>query len=84
MNQQSSDTEYNILNLWVIFPKYSHLTSMNVVFKLIAAQYCISSRNQSFDLLCKSNEWFLYEMQHWAEITLTNPSVFEFFIAKSD
>ena len=57
---------------------------MNVVFKLIAAQYCISSRNQSFDLLCKSNEWFLYEMQHWAEITLTNPSVFDFFIAKSD
>ena len=29
----------------------------------ISAQYCISYRNQS-----KPNEWFLYEMQHWAEI----------------
>lgn len=47
-------------------------------------QCYFSYRNQSFDLLCKSNEWFLYEMQHWAEITLTNPSVFDFFIAKSD
>ena len=29
---------------------------------------CISYRNQSFDLLCKSNDLFLYEMQHWADM----------------
>ena len=34
----------------------------------IPVQYCISYRNQSFDLHCKSNDWFLYEMQHWPKI----------------
>ena len=29
---------------------------------------CISFRNQSFDLDSKSLDWFLYEMQHWAEM----------------
>ena len=28
----------------------------------------MSYRNQSFVLLCKINDWFLYEMQHWAEM----------------
>ena len=28
---------------------------------------CISYRNQSIDLLCKSNDWFLYEMQYWTD-----------------
>ena len=32
--------------------------------KLILAQPCISCRNQSFVLLCKTNDWFLYEMQY--------------------
>ena len=27
---------------------------------------CISYRNQSFDLQWKSNDWFLYKMQHWS------------------
>ena len=30
--------------------------------------FYISYGNQSFDLLCESNSWFQYEMQHWAEI----------------
>ena len=25
-------------------------------------------RNQSFSLLCKITDWFLYETQHWAEM----------------
>ena len=32
------------------------------------AEYCISSRNQSFDLHCKSNDWLLDEIQNWAEM----------------
>ena len=28
----------------------------------------VSYRNHSFDFFSKSNDWFLYEMQHWAEI----------------
>ena len=28
----------------------------------------ISYRNQLLDLQSKSNYWFLYEMQHWAEM----------------
>ena len=31
----------------------------------ISAQSCIPYRNPSFDLPCKSNGWFLYEMEHW-------------------
>ena len=34
----------------------------------IIAQCCISYKNQSFDLHYNSNDWFLYEMQHWAEM----------------
>ena len=30
--------------------------------------YLISDRTQSFDFQRKSNDWFLYEMQHWAEM----------------
>ena len=33
---------------------------------------CISYRNQLFGFLCKSNDWFLYQMQHWAEIGYSN------------
>ena len=29
---------------------------------------CVSYRNQSFVLLCKANEWFLYETQLLAEM----------------
>ena len=29
--------------------------------------HCILYTNQSFDLQCKSNDWFIYEMQNWAE-----------------
>ena len=34
----------------------------------ISAQRCILCRNQIFDLYYKSSDWFLYEMQHWAEV----------------
>ena len=36
-------------------------------FRPISALCCVSYRNQSYDLHCKSNDWFLYETQHWAE-----------------
>ena len=36
--------------------------------KSISAHYCISYRNQLFDLQCKSNNGFLYEMQHVFEV----------------
>ena len=38
--------------------------------KSISPKCCISYRNQ-FDLQCKSNDWFLFKMQHWAEMILT-------------
>ena len=28
----------------------------------------LSGKNHSIDLLSKSVDWFLYEMQHWAEV----------------
>ena len=31
---------------------------------LNSAQCCVSYRNQSFVLLCKTNDWFLYETKH--------------------
>ena len=34
----------------------------------ISAQCCISYRNQAFVLLCKGNDWFLCEIQHWFEM----------------
>ena len=34
----------------------------------ISAQCYVWCRNQSFDLQCISNGWFLYEMQHWIEM----------------
>ena len=42
-------------------------------FQSISAHCCISYRNHSFDLASKSNDWFLYEMQHWA--TLRNDEI---------
>ena len=30
-------------------------------------QCCVSYRNQTFVLLFKTNDWFLFETQHWAE-----------------
>ena len=35
----------------------------------ISAKCCISYRNQSSDLLCKSKDWFLYEMPHKAKMS---------------
>ena len=34
----------------------------------ILAQCYITYRNQSFDLVSKSNDWFLCEMYHWVEM----------------
>ena len=36
---------------------------------------CVSYRNQSIDLHCKSNDWFLYEMQLWAEMSWISISI---------
>ena len=34
----------------------------------ISAQFCFSYRNQSFGLLSKINDWFLYDAQHRPEM----------------
>ena len=63
------------LNKWIpvalplnkFFWFFSKTNSWNVTLKtavLLSAQFCISYGNQLFDLLCKSNDWFLYEKQH--------------------
>ena len=45
----------------------------------ISVQCSISYRKQSFDLL-----WFLYEMQHWAEVGLVHMmNLYIFLIAKN-
>ena len=44
--------------------------------QLISAQCYISHINQSCDLQCKPNDWFLYEMQHWAEMNEGKPKHF--------
>ena len=36
--------------------------------ELISGQYYVSYGNQSFDLLWKTNDRFLYETQHLAEM----------------
>ena len=46
---------------------YLHILIMKLVLPS-SAQCCIPYRNQSFDLHCKSNDWFLYEIEHWAEM----------------
>ena len=37
----------------------------------ISAQCYIPHKNQSFDFQYKTNDSFLYEMQHWTEMSLT-------------
>ena len=34
----------------------------------LSGHNCISYRNQSFDIQRKSDDWFLYGIQHWAEM----------------
>ena len=47
-------------------------------------QCCIPYRNQSFDLHRKSNDWFLYEIEHWTEmgncvcVFILRPSLFPY------
>ena len=36
----------------------------------ISGQCCVSYRNQSFFFLCKTNDWFLYETQHFIKMGL--------------
>ena len=40
------------------------LQSLFLGQSLFSSQYYISYRNQSNNFYCKSNNWFLYEMQH--------------------
>ena len=42
--------------------------SGHIIALPVSVKYCISYRNQSFDLQSESNDWFLYGMQHWAEM----------------
>ena len=44
--------------------------SLNVLTHFSAVLHFI--QNQSFDLQYKSIDWFLYEMQHWAEMGSCN------------
>ena len=55
------------------------LSSGNLAYPILA-QRCISYGNQSFDLNCKSNDWFLYEMQHWAEM---GKVLFQWFVSSN-
>ena len=51
---------------------YEHLSPIFkyvlVCLKPIFAQCCITYRNQSPDLKSKTNDWFLHERPHWAEM----------------
>ena len=38
------------------------------LFYLLSGQCWVLNRNQSFVFLCKTNDWFLHETQHWCEI----------------
>ena len=40
----------------------------------------MSCRNHSSDLQCKSNDWFLYELQHWAEMSESVEGMYTFKI----
>ena len=42
-----------------------HLTSHD---QMILAQYCIPYRTWTFGRQCKSNDWFIYGVQHLAEM----------------
>ena len=55
------------------------LSNGNLAYPILA-QRCISYGNQSFDLNCKSNDWFLYEMQHWAEM---DKVLFQWFVSNN-
>ena len=46
---------------------FSHKLDFYFRTQPISVQCCISYRNQSFDLHCKSNNWFQYEEDRWAE-----------------
>ena len=47
--------------MYSIFP--SHILFEINLFWAIQAQCCASYRNKSFDWQCKSNDWFIYEIQ---------------------
>ena len=44
------------------------LNFLSIFLKPFSAQFSIPYRNQLFDLHRKLNDWFLYEIQHWAEM----------------
>ena len=48
-----------------------------VLYLLTISAWCyVLYGNQSFDLQCKPNNWFLYEMYYWAEIQVIDSYVF--------
>ena len=40
----------------------------NMPVQPTSTQFCVSCRNHSCDLHYKSNDWLLYDMQHWAKM----------------
>ena len=52
--------------LWLLYTK-GYMWGYICCF-FISAQCCILFSPQSFVLHCKSNDWFLCEIQHWVEM----------------
>ena len=53
---------HTVYEFSIIIVNYKHVISYGASNPILA-QCCIPYRNQSFDLNCKSNDWFLYGMQ---------------------
>ena len=69
MHQCCHRFHFSIFMLQLII-LYETSTTIYMCVKSISPKCCVSHRNQ-FDLQCKSNDWFLFKMQHWAEMILT-------------
>ena len=49
------------------FLEYCLVTKTFLSWNKYIARCWLAYRNQSFDLQCRSNEWFLYEIQRWVD-----------------
>ena len=62
---------YNFQDTVFIYEYLCSQISTSVAFNLFqpnVAFYIETSRNQSSDLQSKTNDWFLHERLHWAEM----------------
>ena len=70
VQSNNKDTDVVLVSLLLTyFTPFSSISlvdfeHVNVSGKSVMVQCYIPHRNQSFDLHCKSNDWFLYEMQY--------------------